>query len=76
MPDKGTVPPVGEWWVFRKPTGQFDARSRDLFVTTVGMVTRVTPDFFEVEDGDEDPAELWFSEGWEPVARVTDGGLV
>lgn len=63
----------GEWWVFRKPTGQFDfdaGPSRDLFVTTAGLVLRVTPDYVEVDDGDETPVELWWSEGWAPVVEI------
>lgn len=60
----------GDWWVFRKPTGQFDSKSRDLFVTTMGLVVKIAPDFVEVDDGDDETVELWFSEGWEPVAQI------
>lgn len=61
--------------MFRKPTGDFDfdGPSRDLFITTAGLVLRVTPDFIEVDDGDETPVELWISEGWEPVAQIPGG---
>lgn len=70
-----STPLRSEWWVFRRPTGQADfeaGRDRDLFVTTAGMVTAVGPEFFEIDDGDEDPVELWYSEGWEPLVRIPE----